>query len=185
MDDQRIDREGGGIKCRRLRIAWSVLCGTICVLLIVLWVLSYWWNGSVEIRVSSTRELMVMSVQGYTYWGTLPDQDWNWNVSIEPLDEGDQTFILTSGIRIDTHETFRTGNLASNANAGLNWRGRFGFGLSHSPDVQFVSFPHWFLVLLSAAFATAPWLHWRYSLRTLLIATTLVAVVLGLIVWLR
>ena len=33
-----------------------------------------------------------------------------------------------------------------------------------------------------------PWLPWmpgRFSLRTLLIATTLVAVVLGLIVWLR
>ena len=29
----------------------------------------------------------------------------------------------------------------------------------------------------------APWLRWRFSLRTLLIATTLVAVVLGLIVW--
>jgi hypothetical protein len=28
-------------------------------------------------------------------------------------------------------------------------------------------------------------LRWRFSLRTLLIATTLVAVVLGLIVWLR
>ena len=29
----------------------------------------------------------------------------------------------------------------------------------------------------------APWIHYRFSLRTLLIATTLVAVVLGLIMW--
>jgi hypothetical protein len=172
------------MKFCKLRIAWSIAWGVACVLLILLWVRSYWWNGSAEIRVSSTRELMVMSVQGYTYWGTLPDQDWNWNVSIEPLDEGNQTFILTSGIRTDTHGIIRTGNLASNANAGLNWRGRFGFGLSHSPDVQFVSFPHWFLALLSAAFATAPWLRWRFSIRTLLIAMTLVAVALGLIAWL-
>jgi hypothetical protein len=171
------------MKYRNLRIAWSVTWGVVAVLLGVLWVRSYWWNGSVEIRLSSTRELMVMSVQGYTYWGTLPDQGWNWNVSIEPLDEGNQTFILTSGIPITTHEAFRTGNLASNTNAGLNWRGRFGFGLSHRPDVQFVSFPHWFLVLLSAVFATAPWLDWRYSLRTLLIATTLVALMLGVIVY--
>jgi hypothetical protein len=143
------------MRFRKLRIAFSMVCGILCMLLIALWVRSYWWYGSVEIRVSSTRELMVMSVQGYTYWGTLPDQDWNWNVSIEPLDEGNQTF-NPFGTRNVTHNVIRTGNLASNVNARLNWRGRFGFGLSHSPDVQFVSFPHWFLVLLSAAFATAP-----------------------------
>src|SRR6476469_5066865 len=46
--------------------------------------------------------------------------------------------------------------------------------------------PYWFLVSLSVIFAVGPWirqLRWRFSLRTLLIATTLVAVVLGLIVW--
>ena len=36
--------------------------------------------------------------------------------------------------------------------------------------------------MLSATLAVAPWLRWRFTLRTLLIATTLVAVVLGLIV---
>lgn len=41
------------------------------------------------------------------------------------------------------------------------------------------------LVMLVGALAALPWLSWRYSLRTLLIATTLIAVVLGLIVWLR
>ena len=34
-----------------------------------------------------------------------------------------------------------------------------------------------------AAAATAPWIR-RFSLRSLLIATTLVAIVLGLVVWL-
>jgi hypothetical protein len=60
---------------RKLRIVWSVFCGVACLLLIVLWVLSYWWLGSVEIRVSSTDELRLISVQGCTYWGTLPSQD--------------------------------------------------------------------------------------------------------------
>jgi hypothetical protein len=44
--------------------------------------------------------------------------------------------------------------------------------------------PYWCLILISVAFAAVPWIHWRFSLRTLLIATTLVAVVLGLVVWL-
>ena len=47
----------------------------------------------------------------------------------------------------------------------------------------YVDVPHWFLAILLASIATAPWLRWRFSLRTLLIATTLVAVVLAIIVW--
>jgi hypothetical protein len=46
-----------------------------------------------------------------------------------------------------------------------------------------MSVPDWFLVLVSATFAVAPWLRWRFSLRTLLFATTLAALALGLIVW--
>jgi hypothetical protein len=36
--------------------------------------------------------------------------------------------------------------------------------------------PNWFLILVSATIAAAPWIRWRFSLRTLLIVTTLVAV---------
>jgi hypothetical protein len=44
--------------------------------------------------------------------------------------------------------------------------------------------PYWCPVCLSVLLATSPWFSMprRFSLRTLLIATTLVAVVLGLIV---
>jgi hypothetical protein len=46
----------------------------------------------------------------------------------------------------------------------------------------------WCLVLVLATLATLPWLQkirWskRFTTRTLLIATTLVAVVLGVVVW--
>jgi hypothetical protein len=49
-----------------------------------------------------------------------------------------------------------------------------------------VCVPYWFLVPLAAAFAIGPWVKrfkWHFSLRTLLIATTLVAVLLGAIVY--
>src|SRR5213595_422032 len=44
----------GHMRFRKLRIAWSVICGLACVLTLVLWVLSYWyldmlkapWRGS-------------------------------------------------------------------------------------------------------------------------------------------
>ena len=45
--------------------------------------------------------------------------------------------------------------------------------------------PYWPVVLVCSALAGVPWLPARFSLRTLLVATTLVAVVLGMIVWLR
>jgi hypothetical protein len=66
--------------------------------------------------------------------------------------------------------------------AGPNpWlRQLFFFRLHRRP----VSFPHWALVSLFAIFAAAPWIHWskRFSLPTLLIAMTLVAVGLGMVV---
>ena len=45
-------------------------------------------------------------------------------------------------------------------------------------------FAHWFVIIPIAVLgliSSRPWFRWRFSLRTLLIATTLVAVVLGLI----
>jgi hypothetical protein len=53
---------------------------------------------------------------------------------------------------------------------------------------QGFNFPHWFPIAVFSTLAIVPWLQslrWRFSLRALLIATTLVAVGLGLIVWLR
>jgi hypothetical protein len=45
--------------------------------------------------------------------------------------------------------------------------------------------PCWLLVLASMALAACPWIHWsnRFSLRTLLIAMTLVAVALGILIY--
>ena len=64
---------------------------------------------------------------------------------------------------------------------GLDWQIKAPY-----PPTYRVNSPHWFLVMDAALLALLPWvrhLRWRFSLRTLLIATTLVAVVLGLIVY--
>ena len=42
--------------------------------------------------------------------------------------------------------------------------------------------PHWLVTALFAIIGFVPWIPWKFSLRTLLIATTLIAVVLGLVV---
>lgn len=66
-------------------------------------------------------------------------------------------------------------------------RAVLGFGILKEPTSLYIRIPDWFLVSLFAFIAAAPWFHWskRFSLRTLLIAMTLVAVALGLIVALR
>jgi hypothetical protein len=172
---------------RKLRIAWSVVWSLAAVLFCLLWVVSYWCFGSIECRLSSTSNLMVNCVKGCTYMGTMLDTDADWNVTIEPL----------SGSVRSTTEEVQSGNVTKTIEVvvpidwerdlreGMNWRGHFGFGLSHSSGFQFISAPNWFLAVISATFAVAPWKLLRnFSLRTLLITTTLVAVALGLIVWL-
>ena len=36
------------MRFRKVRIVWSVAWGIACVLLVVLWVRSYWWTDSIE-----------------------------------------------------------------------------------------------------------------------------------------
>jgi hypothetical protein len=61
-----------------------------------------------------------------------------------------------------------------------------GFALLRNSKVgDVLMLPFWFLILLVFAVGTASWLPWRFSMGSLLIATTLVAVVLGLAVAMR
>jgi hypothetical protein len=59
----------------------------------------------------------------------------------------------------------------------------FGFRWKFIPTAGVIIVPLWFPIGLAAILATAPWLRYRFTLRALLIATTLVALVLGLAVW--
>src|SRR4051812_28474407 len=54
------------IRFRKLRIAWSVMCGVACVLLIVLWVRSY-WHGDVMSRVVKDKLGTIIG----SNWGTV------------------------------------------------------------------------------------------------------------------
>jgi hypothetical protein len=62
----------------------------------------------------------------------------------------------------------------------LDRESRFGWWLD-------ITVPHWFPASVLVIFAAIPLIPWsrRFSLRTLLLATTLVAVVLGLVVAMR
>jgi hypothetical protein len=72
---------------------------------------------------------------------------------------------------------------------GFVW-GTHGAGLcfatmpiNNPPRVSEIGLPYWLWLPLLSIVGAIPWLPSRFSLRTLLIATTLIAFVLGLIVW--
>jgi hypothetical protein len=54
---------------------------------------------------------------------------------------------------------------------------------TQSRDTFWLTVPTWFVTTAMCTFASVVWLPFRFSVRTLLLATTLVAVVLGLIMW--
>jgi hypothetical protein len=48
---------------RGLRIAWRVAWGILCVLLVVLWVRSYWWEDLLHLRITKTH--ILTGISGY------------------------------------------------------------------------------------------------------------------------
>jgi hypothetical protein len=141
---------------RGLRIAVSAVFGILCVLLIVLWVRSYWTHDMVWGWFHFPGYLQVDSSCGVVKIIANAEQyEFIWQFkSFTP-----EVF--------DRHWFFKLGT-----------NDRFTWWLD-------IYVPHWLLVTAFAALAVAPWIHWSnsFSLRTLLIATTLIAVVLGLVVW--
>src|SRR5262245_36091813 len=62
---------------------------------------------------------------------------------------------------------------------------KFGFAFFRDSTEVDLAVPHWFALLLSAALAALPWLRFRFSLRTMLIVTTLIALLLAIAAWFR
>jgi hypothetical protein len=64
----------------------------------------------------------------------------------------------------------------------LNLSGRLPLFVNPAPELRIA---HWFPVLIIVALVVIPWIQRRkrFSLRSLLIATTLIAIALGVVVW--
>jgi hypothetical protein len=143
---------------RYLRIAVTALSLTACVLLIALWVRSYFCNDYVQGRVFESRCFAIDSLFGRTVSRTfdaLESYEWEWGMR-------------DKWVALEAHSLLRQETFV-------------GFGLIDVGGSRIVVVPHWFLVLVAAAIASFPWMPWRFSLRTLIIATTLVAIGLGVI----
>jgi hypothetical protein len=150
-------RYNRGMRFRKLRIAWSVVCGVACVLLIVLWVRSH----------SKWDRLFYHLPSG----GTAGFSSWDGNIIV--------------GVEYSRGASYSRG-FEFESQLTSQWQldpSERGFLFMRDSSEFAVGMPHWFPIILSAVIAAVPWAKQRFSLRTLLIATTLVAVVLGLIAW--
>jgi hypothetical protein len=135
------------------------------VLLLVLWVRSYWWQDFAKLQYTTTDCIQCFSLQG--------------RIVIQKRGFGfhGKTALEFTAYRLPGPVTYQDDN---GQTIGSGW-----FHIMRYADFNEYVIPDWSLVATSATLAAAIWIHWsnRFSLRTLLIATTLVAVVLGLIVW--
>jgi hypothetical protein len=143
------------MKSRKLRIAWSVACGVVAVLLIVLWVRSYLASDRVSYSDPNGYHTTLGSNRGCMY---LIHHRW------------------LPGKGPVYH------NWARGSGKAKEHSMPFGWTTPRKGATQLV-IPYFCLVPAIVTAAFVPWLPGRFSLRTLLIATTLLAVVLGLIAY--
>jgi len=143
------------MRLRKLRIAWSVVWGIVAVLLVVLWVRSYLFHDRVLVRYNHPGHVAgVVSAYGAIQFGEG-----------DTPDLGERQFaVISKSARRSSIDSIGP-LLKIRAASFADW---------------YLAIPIWTLVVLATTAGFAPWL--RFSLRTLLIATTLVAVVLGAIV---
>ncbi len=152
---------------RKLRIACSSLLLVVLAVLVVLWARSYeradWtkWNGYTLVSVLG--EIGVTNVSNTAYIGASPN---------EPLDVGEYPYSTVNR----TAYPRVTGRL-------MPFKARFRF--TSTKAAWYFGAPYWFLTVCAAALSAAAWFKpsRRFTLRTLLIAMTIVAVGLGLAIF--
>jgi hypothetical protein len=156
----------GGMKYRKLRIAWSVGCGIICLLLIVLWVRSFNWFDDLAFLFDNSQSMVAVQSAPGSLCVTWQD------AGLDTFSEEYYSRIFNAQRR-DAPPELTLQSIA----------GRFHVFKFRTIRNNALSMPFWFLVITSATLAAFPWIRWskRFSLRTLLIATALVAMALGLI----
>jgi hypothetical protein len=157
---------------RKLRIAFSVTCGIACMLLIMFWVRSYSWDDAIILTCTKTSYLDVVSVLGDV---TFHRQKFT-------------SIPLKSDIGLRMTSTQVTPQIKEMSEALLNLHSIafLGFTAIYDSNSIYICVPYWLISILFALLCGLPW-YWRrfnFSLRTLSIAFTVLAVLLGFIGWL-
>jgi hypothetical protein len=160
MEDEQKTRQ----TLQYLRIAFSALCGILCLVLIALWVRSYSVRDQTRGCIAGSRHhIYITSLNGQIAigldeWRGTP-HDWIFESRSEP-------------------ENLVTVFPTVNGTPPLSW---VGFRWQIRANLWVIVLPVWSLFALLVGSSFLPWLRCRFSLRTLLTVTTVVAAILGII----
>lgn len=155
---------------RRLLNVASIVCLVACVALMGTWVRSYYWID----------EFTSCSIASYEVGGGSGISRLAVGAMIAPRAEGARS----------RHQVVTT-RASELANIEQRWATFAGFGISKAAPVPAgfcsVMVPYWFAIAVTGALCFAPWsrVKYRFGLRSLFVMTTVLAVGLGLIVWLK
>jgi hypothetical protein len=152
------------MKYLKLRTAWSVGWGVICVLLVALWVRSYWRYNAIFLSRPNF-VVQVRSLQGRL------------SVLVKPTTNSDKkSWLVANRPPLGDSEHLWPG-LGESLAPQYSFA---GFAIYRSPMLDIFAGPYWLFVFVGGLATTLPWL--RFSLRTLLIVATVFAIGLGLFV---
>ena len=157
-----------------LRIAVTALSLAACVLLVALSVRSYSTMDQLTVQGEDIH-MFVATRPGlfaieWTPRPTIEPDEWGWTYGAWPYKPGTQ------------HSQFKPIVLPGEPIATLPFHGDY-FRITNHADVA-IFIPFWLLALASSLAAAFLWMPRRYSLRALLIATTLMAVGMGIFIYL-
>jgi hypothetical protein len=183
---------------RNLRIGVSAFFGLLTLLLVVLWVRSYWTFDAIchKHPVTMTECETATGFVGIGKWkrSRIPsnyEYEWlkSWSIRTTRRPDGTNTMFEWS-VRVflfQRRDGYRS--ILDRVSQQPSWQFA-GFRIKTWGSGWIAVAPFWALVGTSCSMAALPWVkrNWfvpphRFSLRTLLIATTLLAAVLGLAVW--
>ena len=177
---------------RSLRIAWSVAWGIAAALLIALWARSYFRADRLHVPFGRKDAIAFASKQGRFYalsYETVPQPN-AWKTGWYSHSVTDAEAFPVPDTKIDSKLGFGilrqlpyvipqlvlTG--PSNRGVTTTWNS----GTMYLKGTAWM-IPDWFVVLSALMLAAVARARTTFSLRTLLLATTLVAAALGLTVW--
>jgi hypothetical protein len=154
---------------RYLRIAATVLSLTACVLVIALWVRGYWWADNAVSQPSTLlRQFGFISKRGRLTF-----------IVSQRNPRARAGVYFPKRWRIDSDSLSRT-----TRHTAVPPRRMWVYEVDKRAG-RLIVIPHWSTVLLFGTLASClwlPWFKWRFSMRTLLIVTALVAVAMGIVV---
>lgn len=139
------------MKIRSLKIAVSAVSILASLLLVALWVRSYWIADT--IRWHRSGKTVVHSVEG-----VLSISSHNLQFSGAPTWE------------LHSHPAYMEMPVPGKP----LWR------LDFREDGSYICFPYRLPIAIFALIAATPWIHWYFNLRAMLIVTAVIAMLLGL-----